>query len=120
LYQLLAERPPTASTAPNRIDAHNITRWVEAAVTGEEKRLATAPEGGHNQAQQIAGRALGELVGAGHLDYYDALRRMERAAESHISGPCRCTARDVRRVLESSLRYGMQRPRTRHDGRDAA
>jgi hypothetical protein len=111
LYQLLTERPATASTAANRIDAHNITRWVEAAVTGEEKRLATAPEAQHNVAQQIAGRALGELVGGGHLDYHDALRRMEQAAQPHITGPCRCTAREVRRVLEACLRYGMDRPR---------
>jgi len=128
LYQPLAERPATATTAPNRIDAHNIIRWVEAAVAGEEGRLATAPEGSHNQAQQIAGRALGELVGAGVLDYHDALRRMEQAAQSHITGTCRCTGHGVRRVLESSLRYGMQRrrrlPAQRHDrrdhGRDAA
>jgi hypothetical protein len=121
LYQLLTERPPTTSTAPNRIDARNITRWVQAAVAGEQQRLATAPEGAHNQAQQIAGRALGELVGGHHLDYHDALQRMEQAAQPHITGPCRCTARSVRRVLESSLRYGIQRPRslpshTRQDG----
>jgi hypothetical protein len=112
LHRLLAERPSTATTAPHRIATDNVNSYVLAALTGECQRLAAAPEGQHNAAQMAAGRALGELVGGGHITHEAAhAPLMQQALSSHVTGRCGCTERGIAAVLHSALNYGARTPR---------
>jgi hypothetical protein len=111
LVRVLTVRPATASTEPRRIAAANVNAWVAAALAGEERRVCTAPSGGHNKAQAIAAYNLGRLVGGGHLTREHAHRVLSSAVEPHLSGSCRCTQTGVARVIDWGLDNGARRPR---------
>jgi hypothetical protein len=111
LVQRLALRPPTAVSAAKEIAPAKVSAYVDAAVTGEQKRVSTAPSGEHNRAQWIAGLALGQLIGAGQLDHDTALHQLMRAAEVHIAGTCECTERGVRAAIEWGFTVGARNPR---------
>jgi hypothetical protein len=111
LVGLLADRPSTALSEPRRIASGDITAWLAAALAGEERRIRTAPPGGHNKAQAIAAYNLGRLVGGKHLARAEAHRTLSSAVEPHITGPCGCTERGVAQVIEWGLDNGARRPR---------
>ena len=122
LHRLLEFRPSPAITAPHRITTGDINSYVRTALAGECERLARAPQGQHNTAQLAAGRAIGELVGAGliaHAAAHAAL--MQQALSSHVTGRCGCTERGITAVLHSALNYGARTPRhINHPQRDTA
>jgi hypothetical protein len=111
LVQRLAARPSAAISAPREIAPAKVNAYVDAAITGEQKRIATAPSGEHNRTQWIAGLALGQLIGAGQLDHDTALHKLMQAAEPHIAGRCGCTERGVRASIEWGLKAGARNPR---------
>lgn len=120
LVHPLSVRPSTATTAPRQIAADNISRYLAAALAGEEKRVRSAASGAHNKAQAIAAYNLGRLVGGGHLTREHAHRVLSSAATAHISGPCGCTATGVERVIAWGLDTGARKPRHLDTERTAA
>jgi hypothetical protein len=81
--------------------------WAKAAFESELDRLRRAPEGARNHTLNRAAFALGQLVGARHLDcdlVHDALV----AAGVGIG----LTASEVRATVASGLRAGGRTPRS--------
>jgi hypothetical protein len=99
-------QPVSRSAAPRDAGV-----YVSAVVRAELQRVAQAARGGHNAAVFTAGRALGQLVGAGALDHATAAADLTRAAGHIVAGPCDCTDRDVAATIASGLAYGARRPR---------
>ncbi|GGM65759.1 hypothetical protein GCM10012275_40460 [Longimycelium tulufanense] len=111
LVHRLTVRPSPAVSAPREIAPAKVNAYVNAALTGEQERISTAPSGQHNRAQWIAGLAVGQLIGAGQLDHDTALRELMEAAQVHITGPCGCTERGVRAAIAWGLTVGARNPR---------
>jgi hypothetical protein len=111
LHQALAPKPPTALSAPAQTVATNPDGYTSAAVRGEVQRVRTAPPGQHNAVLCRAAYALGQLVGAGLLDYGSARAELTAAASGLISVDCDCTPPEVARVLTAGLAAGIRNPR---------
>jgi len=111
LHQALAPRPSQGRSAATEIASAKVAAYVAAAIRGECERVRRAPSGWHNRPQWIAGLALGQLIGAGHLDHDTALQELMRAAEPHITGTCGCTEHGVRAAIEWGLTTGARNPR---------
>ncbi|MGW4640774.1 bifunctional DNA primase/polymerase [Sphaerisporangium sp. NPDC004334] len=72
LTTLLTPPPPTPTPAsamprPAHLGHVRLSRYGQAALTGEIERVATAPDGGRNHALNLAGWKLGKLIARGIL-----------------------------------------------------
>ncbi|QUQ71175.1 bifunctional DNA primase/polymerase [Kutzneria sp. CA-103260] len=111
LAKRLAPRPMVATTAaPVRVSAR-LPNYVDAAITGECERVAKAQPTNHTSVLFTASIALGQLLGARMLPATTAELALYEAAAQMVSGPCRCTEREVRRTITNGLRIGSNRPR---------
>jgi hypothetical protein len=112
-WRLIVRAAPAVSGPPVSRSAspRDAGVYVSAVVRAELQRVAQAARGGHNAAVFTAGRALGQLVGAGALDHATAAADLTRAAGHIVAGPCDCTDRDVAATIASGLAYGARRPR---------
>lgn len=97
--------PQTPIAVPVAIDRH--TAYLNSAVTGEVRRVATARPGGRNNALYLAAVALGQLVAGGELSEGDVTSWLTAAAAQ--TGQ---SFGEVRRTIASGLRGGARRPRT--------
>jgi hypothetical protein len=111
IHQALTPRPPTALSAPAQTVAANPDGYTAAAVRGEVQRVRTAPLGQHNAVLCRAAYALGQLVGAGLLDYGSARAELTAAANALIGADCDCTPAEVTRVITAGLAAGTRDPR---------
>ncbi|MGL4174314.1 MAG: bifunctional DNA primase/polymerase [Actinomycetota bacterium] len=84
-------------------------RYVQAAVDGEARRVATATPGGRNTALFLSAVALGQLVGAGLLDQEGAADVLREAARPHLSETF--TAAETETTIRSGLTRGTAEPR---------
>ena len=84
--------------------------YVEAAFADEVKRVATAFAGGRNDALNVAGLKLGQLVGGGWLDQGRVERALEDAAHANELVRAHGLA-SVRATIASGLAAGMREPR---------
>jgi hypothetical protein len=73
--------------------------------------VRTAPPGQHNAVLCRAAYALGQLVGAGLLDYTTARAELSTAAGALIGADCDCTPAEVTRVITAGLTAGTRNPR---------
>ena len=73
--------------------------------------MRTAPPGQHNAVLCRAAYALGQLVGAGLLDYGSARAELTTAAGALIGADCDCTPAEVTRVITAGLAAGTRNPR---------
>jgi Bifunctional DNA primase/polymerase, N-terminal len=112
LAKRLTPRPVAAITAPPVRASATLPSYVDAAVTGECERVAAAQPSNHTSVLFTASIALGQLVGARMLPAATAELALYGAAAHMVSGPCRCTDREVRRNITNGLRIGSNRPRT--------
>ena len=122
MVQAQAPKPPPASTAPAEVPCGRVSGYVAAAVAAQAERVRTAPPGAHNKTLFVAACRLGELVGAGALDYTDAQHMLKQSAAPILASDCDCTERELEATIDSGLRTGARRPRTnvpRHLGRAA-
>lgn len=121
LHRALTPRPSTGLPVPVHIATGRRTAYVAAAVDGECRRVTTAALTEHNRSLSCAAFALGQLVGAGLLPEPDARAALTDAAAPRAGMDCDCTPREITRVIGTSLRAGITRPRrTVHHRGDAA
>lgn len=88
-------------------NSRGLEKWAESALQGECETVLSATSHG-NQTQVKAGFRIGGIVGAGLLNYTDALAALLDAANARggkSSGPA------ARRSIENGLRAGMLHPR---------
>jgi hypothetical protein len=91
----------TPGAAPEHLDA-----WASAALTNEVDAVRTSADGVRNHTLNRAAFALGQLVGAGHLDEHDVFAHLSDAATAAGLG-----AHEVDRTITSGLRAGIAAPR---------
>lgn len=106
-------RPAPVAPARSCIDASERVRaYVEAAVSGEIRRLAeaTAP-GNRNHTLLLASIALGQLVGARLLDQTSAEQTLWDACQHHI-GAGAYTPNQATATIASGINRGIREPRT--------
>jgi hypothetical protein len=124
LVQALTQRPPAALSATRQTACTDPAGYVAAALRGETDRVRKAPTGQHNAALCRAAYALGQLVGAGLLDFDTARAELTSAGGFLIGADCDCTATEVDRVITTALSAGTRNPRRTtprtSQGRDAA
>ena len=120
LHQALAPKPPMALSAPAQTVATDPSGYTSAAVRGEAQRVRTAPPGQHNAVLCRAAYALGQLIGAGLLDYGSARAELSTAADALIGADCDCTPAEVTRVITAGLTAGTRNPRRTTSNRKAA
>ncbi|MFF2651693.1 bifunctional DNA primase/polymerase [Streptomyces sp. NPDC058045] len=116
LLQLLTPRPlpPQIRTLIPLTGKAKLDAYLNAAVTGELRRIRTAPVGRRNEALYIASVALGQLVAGGALPTpYVTDHLTETALGVGLPEP------EARATITSGLRAGARKPRTL-GGRDAA
>jgi hypothetical protein len=111
LHQALTPKPPTALSAPAQTVATDPSGYTAAAVRGETERVRTAQPGQHNAVLCRAAYALGQLAGAGLLDYASARSELTTAAGALIGAHCDCTPAEVARVITAGLAAGARNPR---------
>jgi hypothetical protein len=111
LHHALIPKPPTAHSAPATAATTNPSGYILAALRGECQRVRTAPPGQHNAMLCRAAYALGQLVGAGLLTQDTAQAELTTAADVLISADCRCTPREITRVISAGLTAGARNPR---------
>lgn len=88
-------------------NSQGLEKWAESALQGECETVLSATSHG-NQTQVKAGFRIGGIVGAGLLNYTDALAALLDAANTR-GGKSSGTA--ARRSIENGLRAGMLHPR---------
>jgi hypothetical protein len=86
------------------------SRYLHAAITGEVRRVATAPPGRRNHALFLAAVALGQLAGAGALDQQQASDLLLDAARPHVEAGA-FTTHEALATIRSGLTRGMAEPR---------
>jgi Bifunctional DNA primase/polymerase, N-terminal len=111
LHHALTPNPAPGHSAPAVAATTNPHGYVAAALEGECHRVRTAPPGRHNAILCRAAYALGQLIGAGLLDYHTAQAELTTAAQALISAECDCTPREITRVITTSLTAGATNPR---------
>jgi hypothetical protein len=111
LHKALALKPSTALSAPAVGAAASPSGYTFAAVRGETDRVRMAPAGQHNAVLCRAAYALGQLVGAGLLDYATARAELTTAASALVGAACACTPAEVARVITAGLTAGLHNPR---------
>ena len=89
--------------------------WAGAALASELNRVAGAPEGQRNHTLNRAAFALGQIVGAGHLDHDEVADLLARAGQCAGLGP-----REVAATVASGLAAGQRCPRQPAERTDAA
>lgn len=111
LVQVLTERrsPTISGRAEKSITTPSA--WVSAALDRECHAVRTAPRGRHNSTLNAAAYALGQLVGAGALDYDHAHHELTSAAGFLVGADCDCTHTDTTRVITAALAAGAANPR---------
>jgi RepB DNA-primase from phage plasmid len=82
--------------------------YAEAALRKEGERVRTAEEGARNDTLNKASFALGQLVGAGRLDYKRVERELVAASKSLVLDDGR---QSVLATIGSGLKDGMKEPR---------
>ncbi|GIH81196.1 bifunctional DNA primase/polymerase [Planobispora longispora] len=114
---LTPEPPPVlASTADLLADlpAHRLSKYGQAALSGEVERVASAPEGSRNRTLNIAAFNLGQLITRGVLPEQVVTRALQIAAEAANAAGRPNSPREIAAVIASGLRAGMAaQPRRR-------
>jgi hypothetical protein len=98
--------PPSQQPGPRATVNGDNSRYAEAALNGEYRAVATAPEGERNNQLNISAVKLGSLVGKGLLPYNTVQQELTHAALT--AGLDR---REIEATLKSGLGYGTQHPR---------
>jgi len=110
----IAERPDLDTThAPARpARADRQSAYVAAALEGECRRVAAAPEGLRSDTLNRAAFSLGTLVGAGTLDETLVVESLAAAAAAASrTGESPLGAREAMATIRSGLARGIERPR---------
>jgi hypothetical protein len=95
------------------VASERLPGYVDAALQGEQKRVAEAVSGQHDATLFVAALALGQLVGGRMLPSATAQSALFTAA-AHMIGDrsCDCTEAKVLRTIDRGLQFGAQRPRS--------
>ncbi|RBM24446.1 DNA primase, partial [Prauserella sp. PE36] len=101
--------PPPAPVTPIRPSTGRRSRYLEAALREECRRVAEA-RSNRNATLYGAAVALGQLVAGGALPE-DEVRAALRAACGRHLGSRQFTAREADKTITSGLRAGANRPR---------
>jgi hypothetical protein len=99
-------REPGEPTERATRPVHQPGAWAAAALAAETQSVRTATEGTRNHTLNRAAFALGQLVGAGHLDPDDVAAMLTNAALAAGLAPA-----ETRATITSGLRAGTARPR---------
>ena len=105
----VAPAAPPVATGPVRVAVGGDRRgaYLTAAIDGEARKVAAAPEGQRNHTLYTSAIALGQLVAGGELDDTDArLVLSQAAAEAGL------WLGESARTITSGLRAGATRPRS--------
>jgi hypothetical protein len=113
LVQPLSPKPRPTVSAPVVVASERLPGYVDAALQGEQKRVAEAVSGQHDATLFVAALALGQLVGGRMLPSATAQSALFTAA-AHMIGDrsCDCTEAKVLRTIDRGLQFGAQRPRS--------
>ncbi len=103
---LLPAQEPTAVTPM----AGRRSRFLQAAVDGEVRRVTSAGGGDRNFALYCAANALGQLVAGGSLSEHEVTDLLLHAATSHIAAHA-YSWNQARQTIASGLLTGAKRPR---------
>jgi hypothetical protein len=98
--------PPARTPAAAPPAAKHLDAWARAALTNEVHAVRASADGMRNHTLNRAAFALGQLVGAGHLDEHDVISHLAAAGASAGLG-----AGEVARTIASGLRAGIAAPR---------
>jgi hypothetical protein len=104
LEALLPEETPAPS--PKRDKGDGRSSWGEAALANELAELARSPDGERNDRLNRAAFALGQIVGAGHLDQAEVERALTATARGIGLGE-----RETLATVRSGIDAGMADPR---------
>src|SRR5207249_3453102 len=96
---------PLLAPRPLELDL-DASAWARAALEGEVGRVQAAPIGTRNVTLNHAAFRLGQLVGAGHLDYEGTRHALLAAANSTGLGK-----REAASTVRSGLEAGQHHPR---------
>jgi hypothetical protein len=111
LWQRLRPTPPPPPPAvPVVAGADRASRYVEAAIRGETRRVHDAPLGQRNHSLYLAAVALGQLVAGGALPEHRARTALHAAAAAHLAVGA-YSAPQAEKTITSGLRAGARRPR---------
>lgn len=107
-----AAQTPAPSPALPAVGRDRLLAYAEAALEGECRRVAAAPEGLRNDTLNRAAFSLGTLVGAGVLDEARVVESLASAASmTSRSGERPLGATEMQATISSGLARGRQRPR---------
>jgi hypothetical protein len=100
---------PLPLRAPVAVDLGNGRRaaYLRAAIDGQVRTVASAPQGQRNRALYLSAVALGQLAAGGELTETEVTGLLTQAA--HVSG---LRPHETARTIASGLRAGKARPRT--------
>lgn len=102
-----SEPEPIEREAPVIVPVGNRrNRYIEAAVTGEYKRVSEAPEGQRNHQLNASAYTFGQLVAGNLLSEDMAWDLLTEAGQ--IAG---LNGWEIKRTIDSGMRAGMQQPR---------
>ncbi len=118
----IAQRPDAAEVPmpprPGRAD--RLASYAAAALEGECRRVAAAPEGLRSDTPNRAAFSLGTLVGSGTLDEALVVESLAAAAAASRSGESPLGAREATATIRSGLAAGIERPRSLGPGPGAS
>ncbi len=117
-FSQLLDKPPRGGRAgankpsikARQAPAKRVSRYVAAAIAGEQRRIAQAPAGQRNHILFCASVAIGQLVGANALETAQAEQLLDDAAQSHVAAGAYSTSQ-ARQTIASGLRRGVTEPR---------
>jgi hypothetical protein len=108
LIKACQKRPEPPQPPPGQRAQSNGSdnRYAEAALIGECRAVATAPDGTRNDTLNVAAVKLGGFVGAGLLTANTVIQKLTQAAMTAGLDP-----REIKATIQSGLGYGLLHPR---------
>lgn len=108
-------RPPGAATSggvSSGVKLGRSMKYAHAALEGEAAKVASAPDGQRNDTLNKAAFALGQLVGAGHLERGEVEASLYAAAQAAgLETDANCGPKQIRDTIRSGIESGAKEPR---------
>jgi len=102
-----APAPANGSSFRLKAPSESGSAYAKAALKYELRTLASAPEGGRNEALNKAAFALGQFVPGGHLD-----RATVEAELAHVADLIGLDEAEIKGTIRSGIEAGIKNPRT--------
>ena len=108
-YRLWEDKPKPRAVPRMPVAPAKVTAYVGKAFSDEIEDLATTPPGKINDRLNQASFSLGQIVGAGHLNYDDVWQALHEAAVIAYNGNIQ--GEGVPGTINSGMTAGMRQPR---------